>query len=160
MSFVRFRGKTKLMYFKKGDTTRGLRNGGLVQLDSGLLHHGPGGDSTDKPIGVCRLDVTSITDTSSWQGAPMVPVEVPVELGVEWLIDVDSDGGATDTDIGAYCAMDTITDSLFATRADVSDTTTREIFITGRQSATRIIGVIARNALISPRSLDTVDTGP
>lgn len=146
MSFVRYRGKTKIMYFKKGDTTRGLRDGGLVQVDSGLLHPTVADDSTNRPIGVCRLDVTAITDTSSWPGAPMVPVEVPVELGVEWLIDTDSDGGATDTDIGCYVGLDTVTDSLFATRVDMSDTAVRSVLVTGRQSATKVIGVLCNTA--------------
>jgi len=151
MSFVRFRGKTKLMHFKKGDTTHAIRNGGLVKLDDSGNLIPPANDSTDRVLGVSRLDV-ALTDTSSWAGAPMVPVEVPVENAVEWLIDVDSDGGAADSDIGRYCAVDTtggnsvLAGDSAGMRVDVSDTAVRQVFITGRQSATKVIGTIARLA--------------
>ena len=161
MSFIRHRGKTKLMYFKKTDTTAAssLKNGSLVGLtDSGNLTY-LANDSTDRVIGVCRLTV-SATDTSSWQGVPLVPVEVPVESGVEWLIDTDTDGGALDSDVGRYCAVDTATASdSESTRVDVSDTAQRTVFITGIVSATKVIGVIAKSALSPARQLqsDTTD---
>ena len=106
MSVIRYRGKTKIMHFKKTDTTHALRDGGLVVLDDSSNLKPPANDSTDRVIGVARLNV-ALTDTSSWTGAPLVPVEVPVENAVEWLMDVDSDGGAADSDVGRYCAIDT-----------------------------------------------------
>ena len=144
MAFRRHRGKTKIMYFK-GDTAREVRDGGLVTLTDSATLVPVRNDSTDRPIGVCRRNDT-VTDSA------LVPVEVPVENAVEWLIDVDSDGGAADTDIGRYCAVDTAGGASVdagdsaGMRADVSDTAIRQIFITGRVSATQIIGVIANTA--------------
>jgi len=151
--FVRFRGKTKMMYFK-GDTAREVRDGSLVCLSDSATVVPARNDTTDRPIGVARRNDT-ITDSA------LVPVEVPVENAVEWLIDVDSDAGAADSDIGRYCAIDTAGGSSVnagdscATRVDVSDTTIRQIFITGRQSASKIIGTIARTAWNKSFASDT-----
>ena len=147
MSFIRHRGKTKLMYFRKLDTTNQLRDGGLVQLDDSSNLEPVRNDSTDRPLGVCRQNV-GLTDSTQLQ----IPVEVPVESAVEWLIDVDSDAGAADSDVGRFCAVDTTggnsvsAEDSCGMRADVSDTAIRQIFITGRISASRIIGVIANTA--------------
>ena len=144
MSFRRHKGKTKLMYFK-GDTALQVRDGGLVSLTDSNTVTPVRNDSTDRPIGVARRNDTT-TDSS------LVPVEVPVEKFVEWTIDVDSDGGAADSDIGRYCAVDTTGGTSVnagdscGTRVDVSDTAIRQVFITGRVSATQIIGVIAKLA--------------
>lgn len=160
MSFIRHRGKTKIMYFRKTDTTAAssLKAGSLVGItDSGNLTY-LANDSTDRVIGVCRLTIAA-TDTSSWQGAPMVPVEVPVESAVEWLIDTDSDAGALDSDVGRYCAVDTAQASdSESTRVDVNDTAQRTVFITGIQSASRVIGVIAKSALAPVRDLQADTT--
>lgn len=151
MSFVRFRGKTKLMYFKKLDTTNQLRDGGLVQLDDSSNLEPPRNDSTDRPLGVCRQNV-GLTDSSQLQ----IPVEVPVENAVEWVFDVDSDAGLVDSDVGRYCAVDTTGgDNVLAgdscgMRVDRSDTAVRQILVTGRISATKGIGVIARTAFNGP----------
>ena len=150
MSFVKHRGKTKFMNFKNLDTTNALRDGGLVQLDDSSNLEPVRNDSTDRPIGVCRLNV-ALTDSTN-NGGLGIPVEVAVENGVEWLIDVDSDAGAADSDVGRFCAVDTtggnsvLAGDSAGMRADVSDTAIRQIFITGRLSATRIIGVIAKTA--------------
>ena len=158
MAFKRLRGKTKLMYFK-GDTANEVRDGGLVTVsDSGILRR-PNNDSTDRVIGVARRNDT-VTDSL------LVPVEVPVENAVEWEIDLDSDGGAADTDIGRYCAIDTLGGNSVSAgdsagmRADVNDTGIRLIYITGRNGTTKITGVLVRTAWNKGGSLDTVDTGP
>lgn len=166
--FVLHRGKTKIMYFKKSDTTREVRNGGLVCInDSGSVAP-PRNDSTDRAVGVCRVNDTVI-DTAFQSDASgnispiigFVPVQVPVENAVEWLIDADSDGGATDTDFGRYCAVDTTGGNSVnagdsaGMRVDISDTAIRQIYITGRLSATRVIGVIARSAFNQPLGQDT-----
>lgn len=150
------------MYFKKGDTTTQVRDGSLVTLDSGNVRP-LANDSTDRAIGVCRANDTTIDTGFTAGSAPVgfVPVEVPVENAVEWLIDVDSDGGAADSDVGRYCAVDTTGGNSVnagdscATRVDISDTAIRQVFITGRQSATRIIGVIAKSGFNGPAVGDT-----
>ena len=152
--FRRARGKTKMMYFK-GDTAREVRDGGLVSItDSGTVVP-VRNDSTDRVIGVARRNDTT-TDSAN------VPVEVPVENAVEWEIDVDSDGGAADSDIGRYCAIDTaggasvLAGDSCGMRVDVSDTGVPQVFITGRISATKIVGTIAKSAFV--RTFDTLDT--
>ena len=144
MAFRRHKGKTKIMFFE-GDTALQVRDGGLVSItDSGTITP-VRNDSTDRPIGVARRNDTT-TDSS------LVPVEVPVEDYVEWIIDLDSDGGALDSDIGRYCAVDTTGGTSVnagdscGMRADINDTAVRTVFVTGRISATQVIGVIARRA--------------
>lgn len=147
MAFIRFRGKTKLMHFKQLDTTHAVRDGGLVTLDDSSNIVPLVNDSTDRPIGVCRQNI-AMTDSTNLS----VPVEVPVENGVEWLIDVDSDGGLQDSDVGRYCSIDTaggasvLAGDSCSMRIDVSDTAIRNVFITGRVSATKAIGVIVNSA--------------
>lgn len=147
MSFIRLKGKTKLMHFRKTDTTAAssLRDGSLVGItDSGNLTY-LANDSTDRVIGVCRLRVTA-TDTS-FTGAPFVPVEVPVDNAVEWIVDTDSDGGALDSDVGRYCSIDTAQASdSESTRVDISDTAQRTFMITRVISGTRVVGSIAKSA--------------
>jgi hypothetical protein len=168
MSFIRHKGKTKIMYFKKSDTANEVRDGSAVKINDSGSVISLDNDSTDRCIGVCRANDT-ITDTAfnsdGTQGsAPVgfVPVEVPVENAVEWLIDVDSDAGAADTDIGRYCAIDTEGGSSVnagdscATRVDISDTALPQVFITGRESASRIRGVLTKMAW--HWTLDTHDT--
>ena len=145
MSFVRHRGKTKLMYFRKVDTTLAseIVDGALVGLtpDSGVLAQIIN-DSTDRAIGIARLSVAA-TDTSTWKGAPFIPVEVPVENMVEWRIDVDTTGGAADSDVGHIVAVDTSeagdSQGVFV---DMSDTSPPAVMITGRESATVVFGVL------------------
>ena len=145
MSFVRHRGKTKIMYFRKVDTTlvSEMVDGALVGLtpDSGVLTQLIN-DSTDKHIGVARLSVAAI-DTSTWKGAPFIPIEVPVENMVEWRVDVDTTGGAADSDVGHIVAVDTSeTGDSQGVFVDMSDTTDPALFITGRESATVVFGVL------------------
>ena len=144
MAFKKLRGKTKILYFK-GDTAKEVRHGSLVGLTDSATVEPLGNDSLDKPLGVARRSDT-VTDSA------LVPVEVPVENYVEWLIDLDSDAGAADSDIGQLIAVDTVGGASVlagdsaAMRADVSDVTFPTILVTGRVGATQVIGVIAKRA--------------
>lgn len=152
MSFVRKRGKTKIMYFR-GDTAEQVRDGSLVSLTDSATIVPARNDSLDRVIGVARRDDTT-TDSAH------VPVEVPVELAVEWEIDTDSDGGAADTDVGRYVAVDTAGGTTAgdscAVSVDMNDTTSPQVFITGRISATKVLGTLSRTAFV--RTFDTLDT--
>ena len=164
MSFVRHTGKTKIMYFRKTDTdlVNSLRDGSLVAItDSGSLRYCRN-DTVDRVVGVCRQRVLAV-DTSDtiigWEKAPLVPVEVPVENAVEWLIDVDTTGGAVDSDIGRYVAVDTAeAGDSESTRVDMSDTVIRQVYVTAIVSGTQIIGTIAKSAFgwPGPGGADTV----
>ena len=136
------------MYFEK-DTALQVRAGGLVMLtDSATIGPARNDSTNDRIIGVAvRSDTT--TDSS------LIPIEVPVENAVEWLINTDSDGGALDSDVGRLVTVDTAGGTTAgdscALNADVSDSSAAAgpaavIFITGVVSATRIIGVIAHTA--------------
>ena len=139
------------MHFRKLDTTNQLRDGGLVQLDDSANLEPVRNDTTDRPIGVCRLNV-GLTDSTQLS----IPVEVPVENAVEWLIDLDSDAGALDSDVGRYCALDTVgggsvnAGDSCGMRVDINDTAIRTVLVTGRISGARIIGVIAKTAFTPP----------
>lgn len=144
MAFVKHKGKTKFVYYK-GDTGQETRDGGVVCIsDSGTVVR-PENDSTDRVIGVARSNDT-VTDSG------MVPVEVPVELAVEWLIDVDSDAGAADSDVGAMCTFDTLGGSSVnagdsqGMRVAIADTAPPRVFITGVVSANQITGTLVNTA--------------
>ena len=160
MAFVRHRGKTKLMYFRKTDATAAsiMTAGALVGLtpDSGVLQ-ALLNDSTDKPIGVARLSIAA-ADTAGWPGAPFVPIEVPVENMVEWRVDVDTEGGAADSDVGHHVNVDTgeAGDS-GGSFVDMGDTFNPILMITGRESATVVFGVLLN--LAGTYANDTNDTG-
>src|SRR3990167_6058603 len=146
MALIRKSGKTKVMYFK-GDTAREVRDGGAVVLtDSGTVVP-PRNDSTDRIIGVAMRNDTVAQDTTT-----LVPVEVPVELAVEWEADVDSDAGAADSDILQAVAFDTtgggsvLAGDSAGMRVDISDGTQEQFLITRRVSTTKVIGVIIDNA--------------
>lgn len=140
----RLSGKTKIMYFE-GDTAREVRSGGLVGFtDSGTVVP-LRNDTTDRVVGVAKRNDT-VSDSA------MVPVEVPIEQWVEWEFDTDSDGGLSDSDVGAAIAVDTTGGNSVGagdsagTRLDVSDVTFRLMRVTRRISATRGVGVLVRSA--------------
>ena len=144
MALRRVSGKTKTMYFR-GDTALEVRKGGAVVLnDSGYIGV-PRNDSTDRILGVAMRNDT-VTDSS------LVPVEVPVELAVEWEADVDSDGGAADSDILQAVSFDTTGGTSVnagdsaGMRVDISDGTQEQFRITRRISATKVVGVLVNTA--------------
>ena len=53
MSFIRHRGKTKLMFFK-GDTAREVRDGSLVSITDSATVVPADNDSGDRILGVAR----------------------------------------------------------------------------------------------------------
>jgi preprotein translocase subunit Sec63 len=140
MAFKRYRGKTKFIHVPKNDTTSLIVPGAVIRLtDSGATYITK--DTNDERlVGIAR-DNIAVTDTTK-----KLAVEVPIENGVEWLIDTDSDGGAADTDIGSYCAIDTGDTVNPGATVDINDTAPRLVYITGRKSATQIYGVICKSA--------------
>lgn len=144
MSFIRHRGKTKTLHFKKTDTTTDLAADGVVQLSQGGRLAHLANDSDDRAVGVCRQDVSAADSTVS-----NVAVEVPIENWVEWEIDTDSDGGAADTDVGRFVAIDTTT-SDNSLNVDISDSGVPHVLITRVISATKVVGVLARTILNTP----------
>lgn len=144
MAFKRLRGKTKIMYFK-GDTAAEVRDGSLVKLTDSATVAPLDNDSDDRVIGVARRNDT-VTDSA------LVPVEVPVESAVEWLIDIDTTGSVSDSDVGRYCSVDTAGGNSVKAgdsctcNVDISDTAIRNVFITGIADTSHIIGVLSNLA--------------
>lgn len=144
MAFRLHRGKTKTIWLKK-DTTEQVREGSLLSfnLDSGQLIR-VGNDSDDKVVGVAERN-----DTLADSG--YIPVKVPVERWTEWEADVDSDGGAADSDVGKLVNIDTTGGNSVnagdscGMRVDISDSTAGCFLVTKIVSATKVIGVIAGN---------------
>jgi hypothetical protein len=135
------------MYFK-GDTAAEIREGALVMLtDSATVSRVRNDSTNDKIIGVARRSDTT-TDSA------LIPIEVPVESAVEWLIDTDTVGGATDSDVGRFVTVDTEGGTKAgdsgSVNVDISDsgsaTVATSVFITGIVSATKITGVISHTA--------------
>lgn len=135
------------MYFK-GDTAIQVREGSLVMLtDSATVSIARNDSTNDKIIGVARRSDTT-TDSA------LVPIEVPVESAVEWLIDLDTDAGALDSDVGRFCTVDTAggtkAGDSCGVNLDISDsgsaTVAPPVFVTGIVSASKVIGVISHTA--------------
>ena len=135
------------MWFPK-DTALQTRQGGLLILtDSGELAPARNDSTNDKIIGVA---VRSDTTTDSGP----IPVEVPIENAVEWLINTDSDNEAADSSVGRLVTVDTsggtTAGDSCAVNVDLSDSSTATIaapiFIIGFISTSRVIGVIAHTA--------------
>lgn len=143
-----------MMYFRKTDATTSLKDGGAVRLDNDGTLGNLLNDTDDRIIGICRKTIAA-TDTA-FVGAPLVPVQVPVEDFVEWEVDLDSDGGASATDVGRYCAIDTAQASdSESTHIDISDTGIRHFLVTGVSDTVvdRARVVIVKRASLA---LDTV----
>ena len=93
------RGKTKFIYmpWTIGQT---VTDGGLVSLSSGQLIPHVAGLAGALAVGVIRHAVTTASDEYTTQGN--VEVEVPVEMNVEWIVDVDTTHDLVLTDIGSF----------------------------------------------------------
>ena len=156
MSFIRHKGKTKLMFFR-GDTAREVRDGSLVSITDSATVVPVDNDSGDRVVGVARRSDTVDHDTNV-----LIPVEVPVESAVEWVIDTDSDAGAADSDVGAFIAVDTAGGASVnagdsnATRVNMNDSAPPRVFVTGVISATKITGVLSKQIWFQTQ--DTLDT--
>ncbi|MCK4814835.1 hypothetical protein KA005_03620 [bacterium] len=77
-----------------------VTDGGLVSLSSGQLIPHVAGLAGALAVGVIRHAVTTASDEYTTQGN--VEVEVPVEMNVEWIVDVDTTHDLVLTDIGSF----------------------------------------------------------
>ena len=93
------RGRTKFIWlpWTIGQT---VTKGGLVALSSGQLVPAVAGTAGAAIVGVIPEAITSASDVYTTQGN--VAVEVPIEKGVEWIVDVDSTHALVLTDIGSF----------------------------------------------------------
>lgn len=109
MSFIRHRGKTKIMWLPVTPSTA-ISARALVAWSSGKLI---AATSTTAPTSIAGVLKKAIAATDADYALDrLVPVEVPVECNVEWECDVTS--GLVAADRGLY---QDLTDSLTINRA-------------------------------------------
>lgn len=134
MTFVRYRGKTKTMYFPRPASTA-FSKGALVYFNgSGQVI--PADATSGAHAGVIKKAVAS-TDDDYATADVLVPIEVPIENWVEWEVDTAS---AVADDIGNEIDL---TDSVTANRGASSKDA---LLVTGYVSATKLRVVILSRA--------------
>ena len=134
----RHKGKTKFIYlpWTIGQT---VTKGGLVGMTSGQLIPHVAGTAGAAAKGVIRHAVTSSSSEYTTQGD--VEVEVPIELNVEWAVDVDSTHALVLTDIGSF--FDLSSESGYTSDTVDAGETDEDIFqCVGFVSATKGIFVL------------------
>ena len=125
------------MYFPKTASTA-MVGGDMVIFTSGLIALAVAGSTNI--VGILRKTIAS-TD-ADYADNTLIPIEVPVELNVEWQFDADS--GLTATSLGLY--RDLIDEN---TVDGDDDTSASQIVVTRFISATRGWGIL--NELFSVR---------
>lgn len=100
MAFVRKQGKTKIMWLGV-TTSTAIAKSALVAWSSGLLIAATSSTAPSLIAGVLAKAIAA-TD-SDYATARLVPVEVPIELGVVWLADVTATAVAADQ--GLFCDL-------------------------------------------------------
>lgn len=136
MAVKLFSGKTKTMYFPR-PASQAFTAGTLVYVnpdDSGTVI--PADATSGRLVGVIKKTVAT-TDADYASSGVLVPVEVPIEDYVEWLIDTT---GAVAADI-----LDEI-DLTDAATADRSASAKDALLVTRVISATKIAVVILSKA--------------
>lgn len=108
MSFIRYKGKTKLVYAPVTPSTA-ITAGALVTFSSGKLIAATSSTAAVDIFGVIRHTIAS-TD-SDYASDRLVEVEVPVDRYTQWTCDVTS--GLVTTDVGLEVDL---TDSLNVNR--------------------------------------------
>lgn len=135
--FILKRGKTKFMYFPK-TASLAIAQGDATILTSGLIALAV--NTSRNIVGVNRKTIAS-TD-SDYTSTTLIPIEVPVELNVEW--EFEADAGLTSTDLGLY------RDLIDENTVDGDDNASgKQIVVTKFISATKGWGIL--NELFSVR---------
>jgi hypothetical protein len=135
MAFVRNTGKAKIMYFPKTASTA-IPYGAAVVLTAGQVALAT--SSTANILGVSLRAVVS-TD-SDYASTTLIPVEVPCDKAVEWLVPV-STGSATAASVGVTYDL---TDSA---GINVNSTSQNAVIVTRYISATQVAVVINKPVL-------------
>ena len=135
--FIKKTGKTKFMYFPKTASTAML-NKDMVILTTGQIALAVA--ASTNIVGVLRKTIA--TTDADYADTTDVPVEVPVELNVEWEFEADS---------GLTAAMVGLTRDLIDENTVDGDDNSQadQIVVTRRLSATKGWGII--NQLFSVR---------
>ena len=134
----RHKGKTKFVYLP-WTIAQVVEEGGLVALSSGQLIPYVNDGAAASAIGVIRHAVTSATDVYTTQGN--VEVEVPVEMNVEWIIDVDAVAALVLTDIGSFFDVSVVAGTL-SSAVDTSQSADDVFQCVGFISATKGVFIL------------------
>jgi len=134
----RHRGKTKFIYLP-WTIGQVVEEGGLVGMTSGQLIPQVNDGAAATCVGVIRHAVTTATDVYTTQGN--VEVEVPIELNVEWIVDVDTVAALVLTDIGSFFDLSIVSGTL-SSAVDTSQTADDIFQCVGFISATKGIFVL------------------
>lgn len=133
MTFIRYRGKTKTMYYPR-PASQVFTKGALVYFNgSGQVI--PADATSGMHVGVIKKTVATTDD--DYASSVLVPVEVPIERWVEWRATAAS---AVVADIGLEIDL---TDSVTADRANSAKDA---LLVTGFISATELLVTILSNA--------------
>lgn len=116
------------MYFAKPASTAISLGAALVFDGSG--HVTPATSSATTIVGISQRAV--VAADADYASATLIPVEVPIEKGAEFLVDVGT-GSATAALVGTQCDL---TDSL---TVNVGGTSNKPVWITRFISATKVV---------------------
>lgn len=86
MSFIRYKGKTVTRWLPMTASTVATK-GSIMSFASGQLILATSSTTALSHVGVIKRDIKS-TDVDYATGGRLVPVEVPLEKGVQWMGDV------------------------------------------------------------------------
>ena len=104
--FIRHKGKTKLIHLPIAASVAVLE-GSMVAFSSGTIIPMTNTIAGYDGVGICRKTVA--TTDADYASAKLIPVEVPVEMNVEWLADVKV-GTLVATSVGLYFDLTTADD--------------------------------------------------
>ena len=111
----------------------------MVGLSSGQLIPHVAGTAGAAAVGVIRHAITA-TDTE-YTTQSNVEVEVPIELNVEWIVDVDATAALVLTDIGSFFDLSSVAGTL-SSAVDTSQSDEDIFQCVGFISATKGIFVL------------------
>ena len=138
MAIIKHRGRTKMIQlpWTIGQT---VTANSLVGITSGQLIPGVAGVAPATLVGVIHQAITSATDVYTTQGN--VEIEVPVEMNVEWLCDVDTTEALVLLDIGSFFDISSVGGKTNS-HVDSGETTEDVFWCVGFVSATKGIFVL------------------
>ncbi len=105
--FIRSKGKTKTMHLPVAASAGAMAEGSLVAFSSGTLILATNTTAGYSIVGVLKKTVATTDD--DYATARLLPVEVPVEMNVEWEADVKV-GTLVATSVGLYFDLTTADD--------------------------------------------------
>lgn len=98
MAFTKHKGKTKIVWLPRAASVGAIAKGSIVAFSGGNVIVATSSTAASAHVGVLRKAIA--TTDADYAVARLVPVEVPVERGVEWRGAVTS--GLVAADVGLW----------------------------------------------------------